>query len=38
MNNSGFTRPLLQAGEAFKPKILNQMPQIAKKITAILNR
>ena len=38
MNNSGFTRPLLQAGEAFKPKILNQMPQIAQKITAILNR
>ena len=38
MNDGGFTRPLSQAGEAFKPKILNQMPQIAKKITGILNK
>ena len=38
MYEGGFTRPLSQAGDKFNPKILNQMPQIAKKIIAILNR
>ena len=38
MNKNGYTIPLSKAGEPFEPKILNQMPQIAKKIDAILNR
>ncbi len=38
MNDRGFTRPLSQTEELFEPKILNQMPHIARKINAILDR
>ena len=36
MNAKGYTKPLSQADTQFKPKILNQMPQIAKKINKII--
>ena len=37
MEENGYTIPLSKAGEAFKPKILNQMPLIAQKINTILD-
>ena len=38
MNSSGYTQYLQKANENLKPKILNQMPNIAMQISMILSK
>ena len=38
MNSSGYTQYLQKANENLKPKILNQMPNIAMQISMILRK